>query len=363
MENKLLDSKKLKFGIYESALASILFVIYNFLFIQLYSFIPKSVRANDLMNFVASFFLEGMFAVAAITVACTRKIDLKAASGMNKKINSKMVWLGFWISVVCLIGFGDVTNLFLQILEMLGYSSVLSNLEMTTFWQYLGYVLVSCVTPAVCEELLFRGTILSGFRQYGMKTAIVLSALIFTFMHGNAEQTVHQFIIGVIVGYIFYKSGNLWLGVIIHFFNNFLSVTASYILSLSASSETVVATETTVTAGQFIVGVISTIAFAYFAYVLSKLLISKLLDENEKVNGKLQENTNLQVVKIDGEESVVEVAINGEVAQQVDIADGEMASEKPEKEPLSVGCILMFAISGLYLAFEWIAALLIGFGV
>ena len=95
-------------------------------------------------------------------------------------------------------------------------------LEINNFGTYLIYIVVFCVCPAIFEEVMFRGTILSGLKQYGLKVAVVVSAIIFTLMHGNIEQTVHQFIIGLVVGFIFFKTGNLWLSVMVHFFNNFI---------------------------------------------------------------------------------------------------------------------------------------------
>lgn len=366
MENKLLDSKRLNFGVYESALASVLFVIYNFLFIQLFTMLPLNFRQIDVVGMIASFLLEATFAVAAVTVALSKKINITKASGMNKKISKRMVWLGFWIAVVCLIGFGNLTNVFLEILEAIGYTSVLSDLAIDTFWKYIGYVIVSCATPAFCEELLFRGTILSGLKKYGATIAIIVSSVIFTFMHGNAEQTVHQFIIGALVGFIFYKTGNLWLGVIIHFFNNFLSVTASYLMNLLSdpSSAEQVAETVEMTGVDILFDAIYAIAFAYFGWYLVRILISKLFDEDKKINGEHQENTNTQTILVDGKEAVVEMAIDGEVApiETEEKQQSETTQEKT-KEPLSPGAIIMFAMCGLYLAFEWIGSLLIGFGL
>ena len=365
MDSNLISSKRVKFGIYESALASLLFVIYNFLFIQLYSFVPSSIKSNTFVNFVASFLLEFTFALAAITVALSKKIDLKKASGMSKKISGRQVWLGFWVSVACLLCFGDITTLFLQFLEMLGYNSILSELAMKTFWEYLGYVIVSCITPAICEELLFRGVILSGFKEYGAKIAIIISAIIFTFMHGNAEQTVHQFIIGVIVGYIFYKTGNLWLGVIIHFFNNFLSVTGAYLYSLLPQSEQV-AEVVQLSAVDVIYSVISTALIAYFGVYWVRWLINKMFVEDARLNSDAPiENLNKQTITIDGQESQVEMTVDGEVTvADSDRMDSENNTEKKEElKPISTMSIVMFSIAGLYLAFEWLAALLFGFGV
>lgn len=362
MENNLLDSKKVKFGVSEAALASLLFVIYNFLFIEIYSFLPNGMKTG-IVSYVASFLLEFTFALAAITVACAKKTNLVKASGMNKKISVKMVFLGFLISIVSLIGFGNVTNLFLELLYSLGYSSVLSDVVIDSFWKYLGYVIVSCITPAVCEELLFRGTILSGLKQYGPKIAIIISTVIFTIMHGNAEQTVHQFIIGIIVGYIFYKTGNLWLGVIVHFFNNFISVTGSYIISLMPSSGTEEVASTAMSGLEILYNLLYVAVMAYLGYYFVKLLLKKLFDEDERVNGKNQENLNLQTITIDGEESVVEMAIDGETSVATSETSDEGFKQKQSKEPLSTGSVIMFALSGVYLVFEWVATLLIGFGL
>ena len=362
MEDKLLDSKRLKFGVYESALASLLFVIYNFLFIQLYGFVPKDLRSVEILSFVASFFLEATFAFAAITVACSKKVDIKAAAGMKKKVNGKIVWLGFWIAVVSIIGLGDITNLFLQILTACGYKSVLSDFSINTVWQYLGYLIASCAAPAFCEELLFRGTIMSGLKEYGAKIAIIVSAVIFTFMHGNAEQTVHQMIIGVLIGYIFWKSGNLWLGVIIHFFNNFLSVTASFVISLLNKGQAAEAASSPLGGLGMLYLIVETVITALVALYLLKLLLDSLLAEDHKLNGENVENTNLSTITIDGQESVVEMAIESDsTGVKSDMVDENKA--EVEKKPISTSTVVFFAISGLYLAFEWIATLLIGFGL
>ena len=368
MENQILNIKKSKFGVYESALASILFVIYNFLFIQLYATLPINFRANTFVSLVASFLLESLFAVAAVTVSLTRRVNFVKATGVDKKINGKIIGWGFCLSLVCLLCLGNITDLFLQILYALGYKSVLPGLEINNFGIYIGYVLVFCLTPAVCEELLFRGVVLSGFKQYGAKIAIICSAVIFTFMHGNAEQTVHQFLIGAIVGFIFYETGNLWLGVIVHFFNNFISVTASFLLSIMGNGSSSAATTTSLTMFDLVYSIIYAVIFAYIGYYLIRLIIAKMFVENEKLNGKVNENTQnaqLQTITIDGEESVVEMTIDGEPQTGVQ-EGGETNSENvksEDKQKMSVGEIIMFTIAGLFMAFDWISSLLIGFGV
>ena len=59
MENKLLNNHKSKsFGIYEAALATLLFIVFNVVFMFLYGLMPVSIRANKAVYFLVSFLVE-----------------------------------------------------------------------------------------------------------------------------------------------------------------------------------------------------------------------------------------------------------------------------------------------------------------
>ncbi len=372
------DGRRKTFGIYESALATLLFIIFNFVFLTLYGLLPINIRAIEAVYYIASFFIEFLFGVTAYTVAMTRKIRIQEAAGMNKKINGQMFGYAFLIAIICLFGFSRLTSVFIEFLELCGYHSVLSGMEISTFWQYLIYVVITCITPAICEELLFRGVIESGFKKYGKKVAIVVSALIFMLMHGNAEQTVHQFIIGLVIGYIFIETGNLWLGVIIHFFNNFISVTELYIFTKIANSlPNMGDIEGAVSEGvvvstinpwlSLLINLVIALVVAFIAYKLLMWVIKKLKEENEKVNApKVVEETNSTIL-IDGQEQDVSITIDGEKFESLN-ENGEpklvqSENSKDGKPQLSVATIVMFALAGAYLLFDWITALLTGLGV
>lgn len=363
MKNRLLNKRKVKFGVFESALASLLFVIYNFLFVQVVLAVyPNGVPGETFSMFVVQFLLEAVFAVTAITVALSKKVGFVKATGLKKRINVKLVLLALGVAFVSLYGFGNVTTVFLEILQICGYKSVLRSISITTFWQYLGYVIASCVAPAICEELLFRGTILSGLKEYGLKVAVIVSAVIFTFMHGSAEQTVHQFIIGILVGYIFFKTGNLWIGIVVHFFNNFISVTQAYVASFQKAATEAVQ----ITPMSFVVDVIVACIMCYVGWIMMKWLIGRILIEDAKLNTDEEPLMvdKKQAILVDGEEVVTEVVLEGaENVADSDMAEASGVKEEPEKKPLSAGVIVMFALSGCYLLFEWIANLLVGFGV
>ena len=80
------------------------------------------------------------------------------------------------------------------------------------------------------EEWLCRGIILRGLlKKVKPVWAIVISALIFGLIHGNLWQAIPAFIIGVILGYVYYKTGSLKLTMLMHCVNNTLSVIVSRI--------------------------------------------------------------------------------------------------------------------------------------
>jgi sodium transport system permease protein len=95
----------------------------------------------------------------------------------------------------------------------------------------LGYVLLLVAAlPAVCEELAFRGFILSGLRHMGHKwTAIVLSSVFFGVAHGLLQQSLAAIAVGVIIGYLVVQSGSLLPGVLFHLTHNALFVLAGRI--------------------------------------------------------------------------------------------------------------------------------------
>jgi sodium transport system permease protein len=80
--------------------------------------------------------------------------------------------------------------------------------------------LLMAVTPALCEETLFRGVILSGFRRLGQWPALLLTGLLFGLAHASIYRLLPTFFLGVLFGYAVWKTGSLWAGVVCHALNN-----------------------------------------------------------------------------------------------------------------------------------------------
>lgn len=92
------------------------------------------------------------------------------------------------------------------------------------------------VLPALLEEMVWRGYILRSLRAYGDGFAVVVSALLFSLMHGNLRQIPFAFIVGLFLGYLYVQTNNIWIPILVHFINNSISTVMEY-LSFFCSPE------------------------------------------------------------------------------------------------------------------------------
>ncbi len=84
-------------------------------------------------------------------------------------------------------------------------------------------ILLFGITPAICEEVAFRGFILSGFRHFGHKwRAIVLSSIFFAITHWMFQQSIIACLVGAIIAYIAVQTGSIFPGMLFHFTHNSL---------------------------------------------------------------------------------------------------------------------------------------------
>ena len=92
------------------------------------------------------------------------------------------------------------------------------------FSQNLGVVFslaMMALTPAFCEEILFRGYIQRQFeRSLGVVWAIVLTGVIFGLYHLRISQAIPLSAIGIYLAYITWRTGSLWPAIVVHFLYN-----------------------------------------------------------------------------------------------------------------------------------------------
>ena len=93
-----------------------------------------------------------------------------------------------------------------------------------------GYVAIGILAP-LAEEVVFRGAILRTLLGIMSKknhwVAIMISAAIFGIVHANLAQFINALLMGLLLGWMYYRTGSLVPGILLHWVNN----TMAYVLT------------------------------------------------------------------------------------------------------------------------------------
>ena len=92
--------------------------------------------------------------------------------------------------------------------------------------------------PALGEELMFRGVLQRLFHDWtkNIHVSIFLAALVFGLFHLQFYGLLPRVFLGMVLGYLFYWTGSLWVPIFVHFMNNASAVIAAYFESTGATS-------------------------------------------------------------------------------------------------------------------------------
>lgn len=94
----------------------------------------------------------------------------------------------------------------------------------------LGILNIVVLGPLV-EELIFRKGLLDIMHknQYTLAEAVFFSALIFSMVHGNPAQIPGAFLFGLLLGWIYWRTGSVWIVWLMHAINNLIGVVSYFI--------------------------------------------------------------------------------------------------------------------------------------
>lgn len=134
-----------------------------------------------------------------------------------------------------------------------------------------GVLSIAIVVP-ILEELLFRGAIEGHLLRKGWspKWAISVSALIFGLIHGNPAQIPFAFLIGLLFGWLYYRTGSLVPGIVGHIINNSFGAWTLFTATQEELGQTTV--EILGTTATYILLVLAMIVFTGMYFYLNKCL-------------------------------------------------------------------------------------------
>jgi membrane protease YdiL (CAAX protease family) len=103
-------------------------------------------------------------------------------------------------------------------------------LELAKQTGILSFITIVIAAP-ILEEMIFRGIILDGLlKKYSPLKSIIISSILFGVAHLNPHQFVAALIIGFFSGWVYYKTKNLTLSIMIHFVNNLFAFGSRYFI-------------------------------------------------------------------------------------------------------------------------------------
>ena len=141
------------------------------------------------------------------------------------RIERRMVWpvVGMSVLIAASQAFVLFTALFLLGVDPSDLGEDLERLQRLV--SGIAGILNACIFAPIGEEIGFRGILLGGLLKTRCRPwiAILISALVFASFHGFGAQFVTAMLFGILVGWLYWRTGSIIPGIIIHVANNSLT--------------------------------------------------------------------------------------------------------------------------------------------
>ncbi len=117
-------------------------------------------------------------------------------------------------------GVGNIITLLIGILKGSAVQNqVLDVTSSVSMWVILLYMVICA---PIMEEYIFRKLIVDRTVRYGQAVAVLMSGLMFGLFHGNLNQFIYAFVLGVFLAFLYVKTGNLKITIALHMLINFM---------------------------------------------------------------------------------------------------------------------------------------------
>jgi uncharacterized protein len=201
--------------------------------------LPENINKVRWMQMLGTFAIMFLPALLFAMIVSKKPLDY---FGLNKPTNTQLVLLVIGIAVTALFlsgGLGELNKLIpiskkwelkFKAMEDNYSDQVMMLANMKSFADYFISLVMIAILPAIFEELLFRGALQQLFIDWFKKPhiAIFVTSILFSVIHFSYFGFLPRLALGMMLGYIFYFSKNIWLSMLMHFINNGVAITALY---------------------------------------------------------------------------------------------------------------------------------------
>jgi len=155
----------------------------------------------------------------------------------------------------------------------------------TTSIEYLIGLFVIAIAPGICEEVMFRGTMMSAYDTLGYKKSILITAILFGLFHFNIMNLIGPIFLGVILGSLVHKTNSIYASILGHTLNNAIALTIGFAITKFSDQINDMASTTQVYSDNTQM-IMSLVVFGVLAFVSSIVLVFlfKKMPTNESVH-------------------------------------------------------------------------------
>ena len=185
------------------------------------------------------------FMLPAIFFLKINKVEIKSFLGFDVKLPWKITLLSFLLfaAVIPMVDWLMIVNdgfVFpewmsgfearMQSMQKMNEELIIKFLSVNNIGALLFNIFIIALIPAIGEELIFRGVLqkLLVNKMRSAHLAIIITSVIFSALHFEFYAFLPRIILGMVLGYTFYYTGNIIIPMLIHFINNAVSVVTYY---------------------------------------------------------------------------------------------------------------------------------------
>ena len=255
-----------------------------FFLIILLSIIATDIALSIVVHFLEvpyymrSFFLEIIaLLIPALIYLKIRKKPFKETLRINAISIQSLLLL------VVVVILSEPIMAFLNIFSQAFFHNYVSDsLKMMEGVPYFVFLSVIAVTPAICEETVMRGIVLSNYKKVDIKVAAIMNGFLFGVFHLGPQQFFYAFALGVIFAYVVEITDSIFSSMFCHFLINGFSATVAWITSRAH----ITATQSNIQFSSLPIGQkLGYLIFFFMLVVIFTPLLFMILKELDRVNG------------------------------------------------------------------------------
>lgn len=244
--NDMLHKQRLTPGMHIAAflicfgLSLVLSTGVQFLILQAFHIDPlmvgsiKNVTVLRLLQVTGSVILMALPAMAYAWLISAKPRKPFSTLGFNRMASGKQVFLLVLMVIPAMLMSGSLAEItrripltpelgsYFKMMEDKYSEQVMVLARMDNVLDLIVSILLLALIPAIVEEMLFRGGLQNMLKNINAKpvVAIVVTALLFSLIHFSFYGFLSRLFLGLLLGFVFEWSRNLWLCIFFHFLNN-----------------------------------------------------------------------------------------------------------------------------------------------